>query len=182
MAKLISKTYGEALFELAQEDDKIDLFMEEITGLQAVLEENAELDRLLNHPKIMKEEKIQVIETIFKNRIADEILGFLVLIIKKDRYKELNSILTYFVAQVKELKKIGIAYVTTAVTLTEVQKAEVINKLIETTSYETMEMHYQIDTALIGGMVIRIGDRVVDSSIATKLKDLQTNLLKIQLA
>ena len=45
-----------------------------------------------------------------------------------------------------------------------------------------MEMHYQIDEALIGGMVIRIGDRVVDSSIQTKLSKLEAQLLKIQLA
>ena len=42
-------------------------------------------------------------------------------------------------------------------------------------------MHYAVDTALIGGMVIRIGDRVVDSSIRTKLEELQRKLMKIQL-
>ncbi len=182
MAKLISKTYGEALFELAVEENKTDMFMEEINGLITVMEENSELDSLLNHPKIMKEEKIEVMETIFKGRISDEVLGFLVLVIKKDRYKDLTAILEYFLIKIKELKKIGIAYVTTAVELSEQNKAEVSKRLIETTHYQEMEMHYSVDSSIIAGMVIRIGDRVVDSSIATKLKDLQTNLLKIQLA
>ncbi len=182
MAKLISKTYGEALFELAIEEDKIDVFLEEVVFLQEVMKENTELDRLLHHPKIMKEEKITVIESIFKGRISDVMVGFFVLIIKKDRYKEFSAILEYFLTKVKELKQIGIAYVTTAVELTDEQKEQVMNKLIETTSYQTMDMHYAVEEAIIAGMVIRIGDRVVDSSIATKLKDLQTNLLKIQLA
>ena len=66
--------------------------------------------------------------------------------------------------------------------LNEAQKSAVCAKLLETTSYREMEMHYQVDEALIGGMVIRIGDRVVDSSVATKLEELKRQLLKIQLA
>ena len=67
MAKLISKTYGEALFELAVEENKTSLFLEEVKGLLAILRENKDLGQFMNHPKIPKEEKIQVIENIFKD-------------------------------------------------------------------------------------------------------------------
>ena len=60
MAKLISKTYGEALYELALEENKVDSFTEEIRILQQILAENQDLSRLINHPKIVKEEKLQV--------------------------------------------------------------------------------------------------------------------------
>ena len=53
MAKLISKTYGDALFELAVEEDKVDALLEEIEQLQKVLSENAEFGRLMNHPKVI---------------------------------------------------------------------------------------------------------------------------------
>ena len=78
----------------------------------------------------------------------------------------------YFVDRVKEHKNIGTAYVTSAVELSEAQKAAVEKRLLETTKYVEFEMHYSVDTDLIGGMVIRIGDRVVVSSIKTKLYDL----------
>ncbi len=65
MAKLISKTYGDALFELAVEEDKVDALLEEIGQLQQVLSENEEFGRLMNHPKIIKEEKIQVAKNVF---------------------------------------------------------------------------------------------------------------------
>ena len=71
MAKLISKTYGDALFELALEENKIDEYVEEVSAVAEVLKENAELTKLLNHPKISKEEKIQVIEQIFNDRISN---------------------------------------------------------------------------------------------------------------
>ena len=181
MAKLISKTYGDALFELAVEEDKIDVLLEEIEQLQNILAQNEDLGKLMNHPKIIKEEKIQVAENVFKGRISQELLGFLTIIISKDRYKEIDEILAYFIAEVKKYKGIGVATVTTAVPLREDQCRKIEQKLLETTEYKSMEMHYKQDASLIGGMVIRIGDRVVDSSISTKLNELQKELLKVQI-
>ena len=73
----------------------------------------------------------------------------------------------YFLDEGKKLKGIGVAYVTSALPLREEQKKQVEAKLLETTAFKEMEMHYQEDGSLIGGMVIRIGDRVADSSIRT---------------
>ena len=182
MAKLISKTYGEALFELAVEENKVDVFMEEITEIQHILVTEQDFGKFMNHPKILKEDKTEVLETVFKGRISPELLGFLVLIVTKDRYGEIDSILDYFLTEIKKYKGIGVAYVTTAAALHAEQQAKVEQRLLETTDYKKMEMHYAVDEELIGGMVIRIGDRVVDSSIKTKLNDLTRQLLKIQLA
>lgn len=181
MAKLISKTYGDALFELAVEKDKVDVLLEEVEQLRKVLSENDEFGRLMNHPKIIKEEKIQVAGNVFAGRVSEELLGFLTIIITKDRYKDIDAILEYFIAEVKRYKGIGVATVTTAVPLKEEQCKKIEQKLLDTTEYKKMEMHYQTDESLIGGMVIRIGDRVVDSSIKTKLSELQKELLEVQL-
>jgi F-type H+-transporting ATPase subunit delta len=180
MAKLISKTYGDALFELAIEENKIDILLEEIEQLQDILAQNEDFGKLMNHPKILKEEKIQVARNVFEGRISNELLGFLTIIISKDRYKDIDEILAYFIAEVKKFKGIGIATVTTAVPLREDQCKKIEQKLLDTTEYKSMEMHYKLDESLIGGMVIRIGDRVVDSSISTKLNGLQRDLLKVQ--
>lgn len=181
MAKLISKTYGDALYELAIEENKADAFLEEVTAVRQILKENEEFEKLMNHPKIRKEEKVEVMENVFKGKISDELLGFLVLVLQKERYRELDKIFQYFIQRVKELKGIGVALVTTAVELTEVQKKRIEERLLETTSYKEMEMHYAVDTGIIGGMVIRIKDRVVDTSVRTKLDKLTKQLYQIQL-
>ena len=181
MAKLVSKTYGDALFEVAAESQKMDAFYEEVCSVCAVLKENAELSKLMTHPKIVKEEKIQIIENIFKGKISDEIVGLMRMIVDKGHFGELESVLEYFITEVKESKQIGTAYVTSAAALTDAQKEQLTKKLIQTTKYVEFEMHYDVDAALIGGMVIRIKDRVVDSSIRTKLYDLSRELSKIQL-
>lgn len=187
MAKLVSKTYGEALFETAMESksaegsSKAQELMEEICQISEILKQNPDFDKLMKHPGIPKQEKLQVLEQTFKGRISDELLGFLEVIINKERYGSLPSIFQYFIDKVKEEQKIGVAYVTTAVELSDGQKAQIEAKLLETTSYLKMETHYSVDTSLIGGMVIRINDRVVDSSIRTKISDLTKQLLQIQL-
>lgn len=181
MAKLISKTYGEALFEIAMEENKMDVLFEEVQATAQILKENPELHRLLMHPKISKEEKISVMESIFKGRVSDELTGFLNLIIQKERYGDLNAVLQYFMDKVKEEKGIGVAYVTTAMELKESQKKQIVEKLLTTTGYKEMEMHFAVDESVIGGMVIRIGDRVVDSTIKSKLELLKKQLYKIQM-
>ena len=75
MAKLVSKTYGDALFETAVEEHRVDDFFEETEGILRVLEENEELSRLMSHPQVVKEEKMQLIENIFKGKVSDEIVG-----------------------------------------------------------------------------------------------------------
>ena len=86
MAKLVGATYGEALFELAVEEKKEDEFLEEITQLKMLLKENPNFGRLMNHPKVLKEEKLKVLEEVFEKRISKELLGFLYLVVSKDRY------------------------------------------------------------------------------------------------
>ncbi|MBP3543056.1 MAG: F0F1 ATP synthase subunit delta [Lachnospiraceae bacterium] len=181
MAKLVSKTYGDALFELALEQNAVDELSKEVQVVSEALRENEELMKLLEHPKIVKEEKLQIVENIFKGRVSDDLTGFLQLIVNKDRYGEIYAILDVFMNRVREYKHIGVASVTTAVELREEQKQAVIDKLLATTDYESFEMKYAVDAALIGGMVIRIGDRVVDSSIKHKLELMSRDLMKIQL-
>ena len=181
MAKLVGATYGEALFELAVEEGREEELMNEVILLRELLSENPDFGKLMNHPKVLKEDKLEVLEAVFKGRVSEELVGFLHLIVSKDRYGEIDSILDYFIDEVKQVKRIGVAYVATALDLSEAKKKEVEQKLLSTTSFTRMEMHYQVDESLIGGMVIRIGDRVVDSSIRSKLSGLERELLKVQL-
>lgn len=181
MAKLVSKTYGDALFELALEQNVMDELADEVQAVSKALKENEELMKLMEHPKIVKEEKLQIMERIFKGRVSDNLTGFLELVVTKDRYSEIFSIFDFFMDRVREYKHIGVASVTTAVELKEEQKKAVENKLLATTNYESFEMNYAVDAGLIGGMVIRIGDRVVDSSIKHKLELMSRDLMKIQL-
>lgn len=182
MAKLASTTYGKALFELAVEESKVDLLYDEAKLVIAAFDDNKELGRLLNEPKIDKEEKKEVIKNIFSQSVSDDLMGLLVLMVSKDRQKDIVATLKVFEDKVLEYKKIGTAYVTTAKPLSQELKDKLLDKLLKTTDYVSFNMVYNVDESLIAGMVIRIGDRVIDSSIRHKLDELEKELRKIQLA
>lgn len=181
MAKLVSNTYGDALFELAVESGQVDEWLPEVKGILEILQDNGEFSKLMNHPKIVKEEKTAILEQVFKGRISDELLGLMRMLLVKNHYSEMESVFLYFMDRVKEYRNIGTAYVTSAFPLSDSQKKQVQAKLLDTTKYKAFEMNYEVDSSLIGGMVIRIGDRVVDSSVKTKLLALSRELSRIQL-
>lgn len=182
MAKVIANTYGDALFDLCRETDSLDIVEAEIKTVKEALKENPDLFKFLNSPKIRKEEKISMIEKVFQGRTQDHVTGFLVIIVEKDRYNEIDNIFDYFLAKVREYKNIGVALVTSAMELNEEQKTKIEQKLLATTKYESIQIQYEVDKKLLGGLVIRIGDRVVDSSLQSRLRNLSKQLRNIQMS
>ena len=162
MAKLVSKTYGDALFELALSKDVLKDIWDEVTAVGQIWKDNADLESLMEHPRIDIEEKVQLIKNIFEGRVSDIMTGFLVTVLEKGRASELENIFDYFTDRAREYYNIGVAYVTSAVELNDSQKK-------------------QVEPKLIGGMIIRIGDRVMDNSIRNKLNTLSRTLTGIQL-
>ena len=181
MAKLVENVYGNALFELSVEQHKEDEYYREAMIVNQAIQDNPQLIKMMIHPQIVMEQKLAMVDTIFKTRVADEIVGLLRMVVKKNHFAEVESIFSYFIARMKEYKKIGVVKIKTPQALSDAQKKEVEQRLLETTSYESFEMHYEVAPELIGGMVIQMKDRVVDSSIQSKIYRLSQDLSKIQL-
>ena len=163
------------------EDNRLSSLSDEVTAVKEIIAANDDLSKLMDHPQIDKEEKVRIIEEIFGGRVSAELVGLIRMIIEKNHYKELTLVFDYFLDRVKEYQNIGTAYVTSAFELSKEQKLAVEKRLLDTTKYVKFEMHFEVDTALIGGMKIRIGDRVVDSSVSSRLERLTRDLTKIQL-
>ena len=178
----MSKVYGDALVDEAMEKGLLSEWYDEVRALRTIFVENSDLVQFLNHPQIIKEEKVKVVETVFAERLSESLLGFLVIVIEKGRQNDLLAICDYFIDRVKEYKKIGVVAVVSAVELSDEQKKRVEEKILQTTSFVSLEISYSVDEALLGGLKIRIGDRVVDSSIRSRLEELKRDLMKLQLA
>lgn len=176
MAKQVEITYGDALLDLALEEGTLDALYEEAQALVVTLQENEDLIRLLAHPQIEKEEKKKIVENIFDERVSSAIVGLFVMLVEKDHGSKLVQVLQYFIRQVKREKNIGVASVASAVALSDSQKQAIEKRLVETTDFDTMEVSYTVDASLIGGLVIRIDDRVLDSSIKTKIDKMSKTL------
>lgn len=180
MAKLAERKYAEALFMSAKESGQIDARKKEAEALLKIFSQERELMQLLLHPGVEKEEKKAVLARVFSGRIADEMLYFLQLVVEKGHLKEIDRILREFLDKVKEYKKIGVVFVQAAAELDEGQRAAIKQRILETTDYQSVELHVTVDRGLIGGIVIRIKDRICDGSVRTRLETLSGELSKIQ--
>ena len=96
MAKLISKTYGDALFELAVEKKCEDSLLSETEEVLEALSQNPDFSKLMTHPKILKEEKLKILEAVFKGRVSYELTGFMTIIIKKESELHMSQRLLYW--------------------------------------------------------------------------------------
>ena len=173
MAKLVSKVYGDAYVSVVSEKNNLIDALEEIKSVKNIFTENNEIMGLLDSPKMDDEEKIDFVKGIFENHISVDSLGFLLTVIEKKRQAELISILDYVI---KELLLIGKATVTTALPLDDSKKERIVDELLKSSHYKSLEAEYVVDESIIGGIVIRIGDRVVDSSVKTRIDKMRKML------
>ncbi len=181
MAKLISKVYGDALFDLSDEKGCLDEMERDVCHVRETFAQNPELSTLLANPDIGKEEKLRLVERIFSGNVSQDMVGFLRILVEKQRDAHMEAIWAYVLSRVKEKKKIGVAEVVSACDISEEWKERIARALLESTGYRQMEMTYRTDPALIGGLRIRIGDTVLDSSIQSKLADMGRKLAKVSL-
>lgn len=181
MASRVSKAYGDAYVSLEMEQNRLMEAMEEVSAVKQIFDTNQDLKKFLHHPKITKDEKMKTVENIFKDRVSENMTGFLMIIIKKGRFQELDSIFEYVLERLKKLKKIGTLKVTSAFPLSEEQKQSIKQKVLQITSYKELEILYEIDASIIGGLILCMDDRVVDNSIRTKLQTMGKHLSEIQI-
>ena len=102
MAKLISKTYGDALFELGVQKKNIDVLFEEAKVVNESIKENGDLIKFLNNPKIDSQEKIETVKNIYRQFVSADMVGFISLIVNKGRYNSFTDIFDSFKAEWRE--------------------------------------------------------------------------------
>ncbi len=170
------------MFSLALENDKLDTIWEEVRMTRQILSENPTFIKTICHPEITRQDQIELLDDAFKGKVSDEVMGFFHVLADKKRLKELDAVLEYFDRSAKEYKKIGVVYVTVPMELTKAQQDKIRKRILEVSSYESLEMHVETDASLLGGMVIRIGDEILDNSIRSKMEHMARKINQIKLS
>lgn len=168
--------YAKALLELAIENKKVDTIVADMKELIRVNKETREFQVFLDNPIINSEKKNNVIKEIF-DQFDILTSSFIALIIKNKRENALIQIAESFLAQVKEY--LGIIPITliSAQELNTTTKKAILSKL-EKSIQGKLELEEKIDTSLIGGFIIKMGDTQIDASVSNQLKSLKTSLTR----
>ncbi len=201
MARLVSKIYGEALFDFAKEHNQLEKMYEEAQDIILVWSSSSELNDFLANPKISTDNKTKFVKELFTNKVwagpiakvlrlfkidinkgdNPKILDFISIVIKKGRTKEIVNILKYFSHLTLRSKNIGEAEVTSAHELSDEKKKALEDKLISSTNFDEFIVDYKIDESLIAGIKIKIDDKVLDKTYKTKMFDLTKSLRGLKL-
>lgn len=171
-----ARVYAQAILTIAMEKDRLDAVMGDLHAVMQVLHEDRTLWGLFTSPRIDREEKEAMFRKAFAGKVGDEVLGLLVTMIRKGREPLLDNVVDQFVRFKDKAEGRIHVYVTSARDL-DAGIRESITKTIAEVSGKTVTLHEKTDAALVGGMVVRVGDAVVDGSLRTRLRKLRRRLL-----
>ncbi|MFM7218101.1 MAG: ATP synthase F1 subunit delta [Bacteroidota bacterium] len=168
----VAKRYAKSLIDLSREKGVLDAVNDDMTLLVSVCEANRDLALLLGNPIISADKKLSVLKAVFGNgRVSELSLAFFDIITRKGRESHLVGIAKEFVSQYKKSKGIETAVVTTAAGLDDNLRKEVYRTVRESMKSE-VELVEKVDKDLIGGFVLRVGDKLYDASVASELRKL----------
>ena len=173
----VHKSYAVALFELANEAKQLELYQEETKAISNILKDNKEFLNLLTNQFINKDDKKQLLDNVFKNKVDTMVLNFLKLLVDKQRFnitldvfKEFNSLANDY-RGIKE----GILY---TASLLDEAKVKAIEAKIAQKIGKKVDLTMVKDETLIGGFKVVISDLVIDNSIKNKLESLKNDLVE----
>lgn len=179
--KTVAKRYAQALLQIGQEKDNIDLYAKEINDALANINADEHLKNIWFSERIITGTKKQVIQQIFTGKISEITVNFLMLLIDKHRESFLPDIFTEYKKLADISKNIIDAEVRSAAALTDKDFQELVAKL-SAMSGKNVRLRVEIDPSLIGGLVVRMGDKVIDGSVLKRLSIMKQSLKNIQFA
>ncbi len=169
----LTDRYAAALYSLAEDQSALDQIVGEIEALGRLIDENADLRRLLGSPLIdLKTAQSALSESLRSQGFSKLTQDFVGVVAGNRRLNALRGIVTAFAALVAAKRGIVVADVTTAFPMTDVQEQQLRARLIEA-GYGQVNLAKRVDASILGGLIVKIGARLYDTSLKSRLQRLQ---------
>ncbi|MGK7943853.1 MAG: ATP synthase F1 subunit delta [Microcystaceae cyanobacterium] len=172
----VAEPYAQALMSLAQSNNIVDRFADDSREIIRVLEESPDLQALIINPTIGEPEKKRVLGEVIGKDVDGYLEKFLMLLVDKKRLMFLEPICQQYLALWRKLTSTVLAEVTAARDLNDDQRDAITDKVKQLTNAESVELNISIDPDIIGGVIIRVGSEVYDTSLRGQLRRLSLNL------
>lgn len=172
---VVAKRYAKALFEVASDKGIVDAVKDDLRAVVAAVQADKSFEQLLMHPNISSEEKLGVLNKAFEGKVQETVLSVLHILVKNGREALLNELLSYYLEVANQATGSAEAVVTTPAALSEADAQAVAAQFSQLTGKQ-IRVANVVDPALLGGMTVRIGDRLYDGSLSGKLARLEKSL------
>lgn len=169
MGKEAIRGYAQALFSIAEAEDALETVEEELFRFARALEKESRLRETLTDPALPVDRKKAVLHDILGERASGHTVSILGFLVEQGKARELTAIVDELVALAAERRRAAVAEVRTAVELTDEHRKSLATALERATGRK-VELRVIVDPSVIGGVVARIGDQVIDGSIRRRLE------------
>lgn len=174
---LAAKNYAEALIQIGKDGlMSFDTLASELGDINDTINASKDLKVLLDDPSINEDIKIDILNSIFADKIDSHLINFLKILVLKNRIAEFPQIYTDFVDKLNEIHNIQPVTVLSAIELSDEYKKRIVEKLNSNLG-KTVQPFWNIDKNLIAGLTIKINDDVIDMSLKNRIDKLSKNLM-----
>jgi F-type H+-transporting ATPase subunit delta len=177
---LVAQRYAKAVFELALEMNLVEKVKQDMELIISVCNENKEFMQLLKSPVIRSDKKVKIMESLFKGKVSDISLRFMLIITRKRREEYVRDIASQLLEIYKKFKNIITIYFASATVISDELRQRIV-ALLENQTKGTIDLREEVRKELIGGFVLSYNDYKYDASIAYQLRKIKKDTAEINL-
>lgn len=178
MERQLASRYAEALFSAAWEKKETDRIESDLKVVAQLLADVPDLGRILDHPEVALERKITLLERAFSEAVTKTTYAFLKLLVRRGRSHLISLVEDEYERLADQARGIAKVQVWTAVPMTDEQQVH-LQQALQRVTGKTAELEIQIDSTILAGVRLQIGDQLVDGSAAGRLEALRASLREI---
>ena len=171
----VSEPYAQAIMSLAQQENLTEQFGETFRSLESLLSESQEFKDFVLNPVIKNEDKKSVLKKVM-GEDNPYLVNFMMLLVDKRRIIFLESIAEQYLNLLRKLNQTVLAEVTSAQELTDEQKGNIVDRVKGIVEARDVELKTSVDPSLIGGVIIKVGSKVIDASLRGQLRRISVSL------
>ena len=171
----VAARYAKSLIELAEERKVVETVYQDMLLFRDTAKANRGLMLALKSPVVLHEKKLGILKALFKEKVDPVSYSIFEIITRKNRESILDEIAEEFITQYNTYKGIQKATITTTIPLNADLRAQ-FNKIVADATGRTVELEEKVDEKLIGGYILRVGDRQIDASLKSRLNELKLEL------
>lgn len=177
MYEYLDRRYALAIYKVAEEKGKVEQYLEELRNIVALIDGDENFQELIKHPQVSTSSKKKLFEQVFKGKVDEDLLSFLLVLIEKGRILQLEG-------KLREMEKIHleknntvIGNVTTVIPLDGEERKTLVEKL-ERKFNKKVLLKEHIDSSIIGGVYVQVENEVIDGTVKSKLEEMKKLMLK----
>lgn len=172
----VARNYGATLYDLARREGEVERYGELIEEVGALYRAEPDVRRFLETPRVALEDKKEAMRRSLSERAPELFIRFLLVVLEKRRHRALPEIAIAYRGLLDEAA--GRVHATVTLASEEEALREEVLRGLRAILGENVEPHFRADPGILGGVVIRAGDRLMDGSVKRRLEDLRSDMLR----